>query len=151
RCPTSTSRCASHARASSSRDAPSRSIASCSGSPRSKSVARCPVDAAAHRLPHYVHRNNEDAGVAYPLRVALISEHASPLATIGGVDAGGQNVYVAHVARQLAKAGHRVDVLTRRDSPELPTVVDWLPGVRVLHLDAGPPSAVPKEELLQHM
>jgi len=28
-------------------------------------------------------------------RIALISEHASPLASIGSVDSGGQNVYVA--------------------------------------------------------
>ena len=28
------------------------------------------------------------------MRVAMISEHASPLAVLGGVDAGGQNVYV---------------------------------------------------------
>lgn len=33
------------------------------------------------------------------LRIALISEHASPLAAAGGVDAGGQNIYVAQVAR----------------------------------------------------
>jgi len=85
------------------------------------------------------------------LRIALISEHASPLATLGGVDAGGQNIYVAHVARALARAGHHVDVLTRRDDIVLPSVVDVRPGMRVLHLDAGPPRFVPKEELLPHM
>ena len=42
--------------------------------------------------------------------IALISEHASPLAAVGGIDAGGQNIYVAHVAKQLANAGHKVDV-----------------------------------------
>ena len=47
----------------------------------------------------------------------LISEHASPLATLGGVDAGGQNVYVDQVARGLAAMGHEVDVFTRRDAP----------------------------------
>lgn len=86
-----------------------------------------------------------------PLRIALISEHASPLATIGGIDAGGQNIYVAHVARGLAAAGHHVDVLTRRDDPGLPAVIDMRPGVRVIHIDAGPPHFVPKEALLQHM
>jgi glycosyltransferase involved in cell wall biosynthesis len=86
-----------------------------------------------------------------PLRIALISEHASPLALAGGVDAGGQNVYVAHVARCLAREGHHVDVLTRRDSTALPAAVDLQPGVRVVHIDAGPPDFVPKEELLQHM
>ncbi len=86
-----------------------------------------------------------------PLRIALISEHASPLALTGGVDAGGQNVYVAHVARCLAAAGHHVDVLTRRDDASLPTAVDMRPGVRVLHIDAGPARFVPKEELLRYM
>jgi len=86
-----------------------------------------------------------------PLRVALISEHASPLAQQGGIDAGGQNVYVAHVAAALARRGHHVDVLTRRDSRALPTAVDMRPGVRVLHIDAGPPEFVPKEQLLPHM
>ena len=86
-----------------------------------------------------------------PLRIALISEHASPLAAIGSVDAGGQNIYVLNVAKCLARAGHHVDVLTRRDDPELPAAVDVRPGMRVLHLPAGPASFVPKEGLLRHM
>lgn len=86
-----------------------------------------------------------------PLRIALISEHASPLATQGGVDAGGQNTYVSHVARSLARRGHHVDVLTRRDDPALPAAVDLRPGVRVLHIPAGPARFVPKEQLLPHM
>lgn len=86
-----------------------------------------------------------------PLRIALISEHASPLAQAGGVDAGGQNVYVAHVARCLAAAGHQVDVLTRRDDPTLPAVVDWHPRLRVMHVDAGPADHVPKEDMLRYM
>ncbi|WP_343628265.1 glycosyltransferase [Roseateles sp.] len=86
-----------------------------------------------------------------PLRIALISEHASPLAQQGSVDAGGQNVYVAHVATALARRGHHVDVMTRRDQRALPTAVDMRPGVRVLHIDAGPPEFVPKEQLLPHM
>jgi D-inositol-3-phosphate glycosyltransferase len=84
-------------------------------------------------------------------RIAMISEHASPLATLGGVDAGGQNVYVAQVARRLAALGDRVDVFTRKDDPELPTTVDLAPGVRVIHVPAGPAETVAKEELLPHM
>jgi D-inositol-3-phosphate glycosyltransferase len=84
-------------------------------------------------------------------RVALISEHASPLAVLGGVDAGGQNVYVGQLARHLAALGDRVDVYTRRDSEGLPEVVDWLPGVRVVHVPAGPAREIPKEQLLDHM
>lgn len=85
------------------------------------------------------------------MRIAMISEHASPLAAIGGVDAGGQNIYVAQVARGLVRLGHQVDVFTRRDSPRLATVVDDGHGLRVIHVDAGPRTHVPKECLLDHM
>ncbi len=84
-------------------------------------------------------------------RIALISEHASPLAVLGGVDAGGQNVYVAQVARHLAASGDRVDVYTRRDDPSLPVVVDGPPGVRVINVPAGPAAPLAKERLLEHM
>ncbi len=84
-------------------------------------------------------------------RIAMISEHASPLSAIGGVDSGGQNVYVAQLSRHLAKAGYGVDVFTRRDGEELPEVVDWVDGVRVVHIDAGPAAFVRKEELLPFM
>jgi len=88
---------------------------------------------------------------AWIARVAMISEHASPLATIGGVDAGGQNIYVAHTARHLANLGYAVDIFTRRDNEALPDVVEWLPGIRVLHVRAGPASFVRKESLLPYM
>ncbi|TDV37844.1 glycosyltransferase involved in cell wall biosynthesis [Paraburkholderia caballeronis] len=84
------------------------------------------------------------------MKIALVSEHASPLAVAGGVDTGGQNVYVAHVARQLLRAGHQVDVFTRRDRALLPLVSD-MDGVRVIHVPAGPPMQLPKERLLPYM
>ncbi|OGW34175.1 MAG: hypothetical protein A2010_11540 [Nitrospirae bacterium GWD2_57_9] len=83
--------------------------------------------------------------------IALISDHASPLADLGGVDSGGQNVYVKQVASHLASRGYEVDVFTRRDDPGLAEIVDCESGVRVIHLDAGPPAFIRKEELLQHM
>jgi D-inositol-3-phosphate glycosyltransferase len=84
-------------------------------------------------------------------RIALVSDHASPLAAPGATDVGGQNVYVAQVARHLAARGHEVDVFTRREDRDTPEVVAWLPGVRVIHVDAGPPERVPKEDLLPAM
>jgi glycosyltransferase involved in cell wall biosynthesis len=84
-------------------------------------------------------------------RIALISEHASPLATLGGVDCGGQNVYVSELALALADRGHIVDVFTRRDDPTLLPLLRWAPRVRIVHVDAGPPATVRKEELLEHM
>jgi glycosyltransferase involved in cell wall biosynthesis len=89
----------------------------------------------------------------FPLNrsIALISEHASPLAAVGGIDAGGQNIYVASVARELGRLGYSVDVFTRRDSERLPEVVDYAPGVRVVNVPAGPASYVRKEEMLPLM
>jgi D-inositol-3-phosphate glycosyltransferase len=83
--------------------------------------------------------------------IALVSEHASPLCALGGDDSGGQNVYVANVARELGEQGYRVDVFTRRDGLELPPVVQWQPNVRVIHVPAGPAMEIPKEDLLPHM
>ena len=42
-----------------------------------------------------------------PLKVAMVSEHASPLAALGGVDAGGQNVYVAALSASRRRAACR--------------------------------------------
>ncbi|HVK53630.1 MAG TPA: glycosyltransferase family 1 protein [Burkholderiales bacterium] len=84
-------------------------------------------------------------------KIAIISEHASPLALVGGIDSGGQNVYVAHVARQLARQGHTVDIFTRDDSGARPVVVDWHKNIRVIHVPAGPAHFIEKEKLLAYM
>jgi D-inositol-3-phosphate glycosyltransferase len=81
------------------------------------------------------------------MRIAMVSEHASPLAALGGVDAGGQNVHVAELAGALGRRGHDVVVYTRRDSAELPDRVAMHDRVTVDHLPAGPPRPVPKDEL----
>jgi glycosyltransferase involved in cell wall biosynthesis len=85
------------------------------------------------------------------VKVAMVSEHASPLATLGGADAGGQNVHVAALSAALARRGNEVVVHTRRDDPALPDRVAAAPGVTVEHVDAGPPRPIPKDELLPHM
>lgn len=84
-------------------------------------------------------------------RIALISEHASPLGMLGGTDSGGQNVYVGQLAKRLAEAGWRVDVFTRRDSDKLPQSAEWVNGVRIVHVPAGPPKRIRKEDLLPYM
>ena len=84
-------------------------------------------------------------------RVAIVSEHASPIAQAGSVDSGGQNVYVAQVARQLAAQGYAVDVFTRRDSSRLPHEMDWGKGLRIINVPAGPARYLPKEEMLPYM
>jgi glycosyltransferase involved in cell wall biosynthesis/phosphoheptose isomerase len=84
-------------------------------------------------------------------RVALISEHASPLGLLGGVDSGGQNVYVGQLARHLAGLGYEMDVFTRRDSERLPEIAEWVSGIRIIHVPAGPATYVRKEDLLPVM
>lgn len=85
------------------------------------------------------------------MKVAMVSEHASPLATIGGVDAGGQNVHVASLAHALADRGHEVTVYTRRDDRSTPSRVRMHTRVEVVHLPCGPPQVVPKDDLLAHI
>ncbi|SNR93401.1 glycosyltransferase [Blastococcus mobilis] len=85
------------------------------------------------------------------MRIDLVSEHASPLAAIGGVDAGGQNVHVAALAAGLARRGHDVTVHTRRDDESLPERVVTQDGYNVAHVPAGPPRELAKDELLPHM
>jgi phosphoheptose isomerase len=84
-------------------------------------------------------------------RIALISEHASPFGILGGVDSGGQNVYVGQLAKHLAKRGYEVDIFTRRDHPLLPEIAEWTEGVRLIHVPAGPPHEIRKEDLLPWM
>lgn len=79
------------------------------------------------------------------MRIAMISEHASPL----GV--GDQHAHVADLSAALAELGHEVRVYTRRTDPAADEVVPVADGVRVVHVAAGPPHPVPDEELLPHM
>ncbi|QJE01204.1 glycosyltransferase family 1 protein [Massilia forsythiae] len=90
-------------------------------------------------------------GLPRARRIALISDHASPLAAPGGIDCGGQNVYVAQLARELALSGCLVDVFTRRDAIGRKQLVHWHQGVRVINVPAGPAHYVPKEQMLPHV
>src|SRR5699024_3192789 len=89
------------------------------------------------------------------VKIAMVSEHASPLAVLGGEDAGGQNVHVAALSTALARRGAEVVVHTRRDDAALPRRVPLMtsgPGwVEVDQVDAGPPYPVSKDELLPAM
>ncbi len=51
------------------------------------------------------------------MKIAMVSDHASPLAQLGGVDAGEQNVHVAELSAAMARRGHDVTV-----SPDTTTV-----------------------------
>ncbi len=85
-------------------------------------------------------------------RIAMISYHTCPLATLGGKDTGGMNVYVRDLTRYLGPLGVHVDVFTRSQDEHVPHVVHDLGyGNRVVHVPAGPEHPLPKEELADHI
>jgi len=83
-------------------------------------------------------------------RVAILSLHTSPLAQPGSGDSGGMNVYVRELAASLAHHGVEVHVYVRRWHDDLPVEVLVEPGVRVVHIDAGP-ADLTKEELYEQV
>jgi D-inositol-3-phosphate glycosyltransferase len=85
------------------------------------------------------------------VRIAMISEHASPLATADDATGGEQQRHVADLSAALAELGHEVRVYTRRDDPDLPEAVAVSEGVRVVHVPAGPPRTIPADLLLPYM
>jgi D-inositol-3-phosphate glycosyltransferase len=85
------------------------------------------------------------------MRIAMVSEHASPLAAVGGVDAGGQNVHVLELSTALAATGHDVTVWTRRADERTPDTVTLRPGLTVRTVTAGPAAPVPKDELVPYL
>ncbi len=84
-------------------------------------------------------------------RVAVLSVHSSPLAIPGVGDSGGMNVHIRALASELARAGVESDLFTRATSPDDPPVVEVEPGVRVLHLPAGPLEPIPKQALPRYL
>ena len=78
-------------------------------------------------------------------RIAAFSVHTSPLARPGRGDGGGMNVYLRSLLAALSKAGVACDVFTRRSDPDEPEIVELEPGIRVVHVDAGPLGPLEKE------
>jgi len=90
--------------------------------------------------------------MANGLNIAMLSVHTCPLATLGGKETGGMNVYVRELSRELARRGHHVDVYTRSQNPGLPRISQGLgPGARVIHLPAGPEEPYDKHRVYDHL
>ncbi|WBB81645.1 glycosyltransferase [Micromonospora sp. WMMD882] len=85
------------------------------------------------------------------MRIALISEHASPLAVLPDGAATGQHAHVAELAAALVGEGHDVRVYTRRDSGTAPESVATSDGYLVYHVPAGPAQRMPRDELLPYL
>jgi D-inositol-3-phosphate glycosyltransferase len=87
-------------------------------------------------------------------RIAMLSAHTSPLEQPGDGDAGGMNVYVLELSRQLASRGIEVEIFTRATSRHQPQHVDvstggagGTGGIRVHHVAAGPFEGLQKNDL----
>jgi D-inositol-3-phosphate glycosyltransferase len=86
------------------------------------------------------------------LNIAMLSFHTCPLATLGGKDTGGMNVYVKELTRYLGRLDVHVDVFTRSQDEHVPHVIHDLGyGNRVVHIPAGPEIPLPKPELAQYI
>ena len=86
------------------------------------------------------------------MRIALISYHTCPLATLGGKDAGGMNVYVRDLSLYLGRRGIHLDVFTRSQDEHVPHVLHDLGfGNRVAHIPAGPEHPLPRQELEEYI
>lgn len=86
------------------------------------------------------------------MNVAMLSYHTCPLATLGGKDTGGMNVYVRDLTCDLGRLGVHVDVFTRSQDEHVPHVLHDLGfGNRVVHIPAGPEIPLPKKELSAYM
>ncbi len=86
------------------------------------------------------------------MRIAMLSYHTCPLATLGGKDTGGMNVYVREITRQLGAMGIHVDVFTRSQNEHVPHVLHDLGyGNRIVHIRAGSEFPLPKKELIAYL
>lgn len=82
----------------------------------------------------------------------MLSYHTCPLATLGGKDTGGMNVYVRDLTRKLGTLGVHVDVFTRSQDEHVPHVLHDLGyGNRVVHVKAGCEVPLPKQELVSYL
>lgn len=86
------------------------------------------------------------------MRIAMLSYHTCPLATLGGKDTGGMNVYVRDLTRELGRQGIHVDVFTRSQDEHVPHVVHELGyGNRVVHIPAGPEEPRSKSDIAKYI
>lgn len=85
------------------------------------------------------------------MKVALISEHANPLAAMGTRETGGQNRHVGSLGAAIAAMGNNVRIYTRWDHQHQETVTRIRPGLDIVAVPAGPAAPVPRDELPAHM
>jgi len=81
----------------------------------------------------------------------IISDHADPLAPVGGLESGGQNIYVLELAKNLSKYNWGIDVFTRWNNPRKKQVSRINRRARVIRIKAGPLKKIPRDEIADHL
>jgi D-inositol-3-phosphate glycosyltransferase len=82
----------------------------------------------------------------------MLSVHTCPLATLGGKETGGMNVYVRDLSAELARQGHQIDIYTRSQDACVPRISHQLGAhAQVIHIPAGPERPVSKETMVEAM
>jgi D-inositol-3-phosphate glycosyltransferase len=85
------------------------------------------------------------------MRVAMLSVHTCPLATLGGKKTGGMNVYIRDLSRELGRRGICVDVFTRSEDAAVPHVTPFGENVRVIHVVTGPEMSLSTAEIYAYL
>lgn len=81
----------------------------------------------------------------------VISDHADPLAPTGGLETGGQNIYVSELTKNLTKFNWQVDVFTRWDNPQKKQITRIGRKGRVIRIPAGPVKKMPRDKIAEHL
>lgn len=84
-------------------------------------------------------------------RIAMISVHECPLASLEGKEKGGINVYVYELSKALSQLNYSIDIFTRAQDTIHPRVVNVNEHMRVIHIPAGPLIPYPKKEIINHL
>jgi len=84
-------------------------------------------------------------------KIAMLSVHTCPLAVLGGKEAGGMNVYVRELGKELGRRGLEVDIFTRSQNPITTFTHNLSESVRIIHLPAGPLRPYDKNQIYQHL
>jgi len=84
-------------------------------------------------------------------RIAVLTDNADPLVPLGGIEAGGENVYVNELTRALSRFGWTIDIFTRWSYPQMAQIAKLAENVRVIRLRAGPVEFISKDKLFPYM
>ncbi len=84
-------------------------------------------------------------------RIAVLSFHSCPMGRIGGKDTGGMSIYLRELSRELQKLGFTLDIYTRLNGDKHPVLMKLYPGVRLIHLEAGPQEHLDKLQVYKYL